>query len=106
MRQPLQFSQSCERAGTSWYLLCLLKPLFELGKDSSPALKFAMWDFAHTSTGTEVPKHPKSGCGASNSDDVEARVMFWVLIGFLILAVIVGLALGLAFGWIPLPWKR
>jgi hypothetical protein len=41
----------------------------------------------------------------SNSDDVEARVMFWVLIGFLILAVIVGLALGLAFGWIPLPWN-
>jgi hypothetical protein len=33
------------------------------------------------------------------------RAMFWVLIGSLILAVIAGLALGLAFGWIPLPWS-
>ena len=32
------------------------------------------------------------------------RAMFWVLIGSLTLAVIAGLALGLAFGWIPLPW--
>src|SRR5262249_44272440 len=36
MRQPLQFSQSCERAGTSWYLLCLLKPLFELERILAP----------------------------------------------------------------------
>jgi hypothetical protein len=33
------------------------------------------------------------------------RAMFWVLIGSLTLAVIAGLALGLAFGWIPLPWS-
>ena len=33
------------------------------------------------------------------------RAMFWVLIGFLSIAMIVGLALGLAFGWIPLPWN-
>jgi hypothetical protein len=33
------------------------------------------------------------------------RGMFWVLIGSLTLAVIAGLALGLAFGWIPLPWS-
>jgi hypothetical protein len=32
------------------------------------------------------------------------RAMFWVLIGSLTLAVIAGLALGVAFGWIPLPW--
>jgi hypothetical protein len=32
------------------------------------------------------------------------RAMFWVLIGSLTLAVIAGLALGLAFGWIPLSW--
>jgi hypothetical protein len=31
------------------------------------------------------------------------RAMLWVLIGSLSLAVIAGLALGLAFGWIPLP---
>jgi hypothetical protein len=31
------------------------------------------------------------------------RAMFWVLIGSLTLAVIAGLALGLAYGWIPLP---
>jgi hypothetical protein len=33
------------------------------------------------------------------------RAMLWVLIGSLTLAVIAGLALGLAFGWIPLPWS-
>jgi hypothetical protein len=33
------------------------------------------------------------------------RAMFWVLIGSLTLAVIAGLALGLAFGWVPLPWN-
>jgi hypothetical protein len=33
------------------------------------------------------------------------RAMFWVLIGSLTLAGIAGLALGLAFGWIPLPWS-
>jgi hypothetical protein len=33
------------------------------------------------------------------------RAMFWVLIGSLTLAVIAGLALGLAFGWIPLRWN-
>ena len=33
------------------------------------------------------------------------RAMFWVLIGSLTLAVVAGLALGLAFGWIPLPWS-
>ena len=33
------------------------------------------------------------------------RAMFWVLIGSLVLAVIAGLALGLAFGWIPRPWS-
>jgi hypothetical protein len=32
------------------------------------------------------------------------RAMFRVLIGSLTLAVIAGLALGLAYGWIPLPW--
>jgi hypothetical protein len=31
------------------------------------------------------------------------RAMFWVLIGSFTLAVIAGLVLGLAFGWIPLP---
>jgi hypothetical protein len=31
------------------------------------------------------------------------RAMLWVLIGSVSLAVIAGLALGLAFGWIPLP---
>jgi hypothetical protein len=31
------------------------------------------------------------------------RAMCWVLIGSLSLAVVAGLALGLAFGWIPLP---
>jgi hypothetical protein len=33
------------------------------------------------------------------------RAMFWVLIGSLTLAVIAGLALGLAFGWIPFRWS-
>jgi hypothetical protein len=33
------------------------------------------------------------------------RAMFWVLIGSLTLAVIAGLALGIAFGWIPRPWS-
>ena len=33
------------------------------------------------------------------------RAVFWVLIGSLTLAVIAGLALGLAFGWIPLAWN-
>jgi|SRR6516162_5249108 len=32
-----------------------------------------------------------------------ARAMLWVLIGSVSLAVIAGFALGLAFGWIPLP---
>lgn len=31
------------------------------------------------------------------------RALFWVLVGSLTLAVAAGLALGLAFGWIPLP---
>jgi hypothetical protein len=35
----------------------------------------------------------------------EPRAMLWVLIGSLSLAVIAGFALGLAFGWIPLPWS-
>jgi hypothetical protein len=34
------------------------------------------------------------------------RAMFWVLIGSLTLAVIAGLALGLTFGWIPVPWSH
>jgi len=34
----------------------------------------------------------------------EARAMFWVLIGFLILAVIMSLAILVASGWISLPW--
>jgi hypothetical protein len=33
------------------------------------------------------------------------RSMFRVLVGSITLAVIAGLALGLAFGWIPLPWS-
>ena len=33
------------------------------------------------------------------------RSTFWVLIVSLILAVIAGLILGLAFGWIPIPWS-
>jgi hypothetical protein len=33
------------------------------------------------------------------------RAMFWVLIGSLALALIAGLALGFAFGWIPRPWS-
>ena len=32
-----------------------------------------------------------------------ARAMLWVLIGSVSLAVIAGFALGLVFGWIPLP---
>jgi ABC-type nitrate/sulfonate/bicarbonate transport system permease component len=33
------------------------------------------------------------------------RTTFRVLIASLALAVIVGVVLGLAFGWIPLPWS-
>jgi len=33
------------------------------------------------------------------------RAMVWVLIASLTLAVIAGLVLGLAYGWIPLPWS-
>ena len=33
------------------------------------------------------------------------RAIFWVSIGSLSLAMIAGLALGFAFGWIPLPWN-
>jgi hypothetical protein len=49
----------------------------------------------------------------SNSDDLEKvlqqnlkrRAMFWVLTGFITLAVIAGLAVGRAYGWILLPWS-
>ena len=47
----------------------------------------------------EAPATPEARQGTG------PRAMFWVLIGSLTLAVIAGLALGLAFGWIPLPWN-
>jgi hypothetical protein len=33
------------------------------------------------------------------------REMFWVLVGPIALAVIGGLTLGVAYGWIPLAWS-
>jgi hypothetical protein len=58
----------------------------------------------------QMPKRPQSR-SAPQVTTTEARqgtgprAMFWVLIGSLTLAVIAGLALGLAFGWIPVPWS-
>jgi len=69
--------------------------------------------------GAEVAKASASDSNAKRIADVHAtphnrpptdahqatgaRAMLWVLIGSVSLAVIAGFALGLAFGWIPLP---
>src|SRR5262245_4444659 len=59
----------------------------------------------------QMPKPPQPRRSAPQVTTTEARqgtgprAMFWVLIGSLTLAVVVGLVLGLAFGWIPLPWE-
>ena len=53
----------------------------------------------------DVPVPPQNRPSKLTTAGTGPRAIFWVSIGSLSLAMIAGLALGFAFGWIPLPWN-
>jgi hypothetical protein len=75
------------------------------------------WDNLHVRTSAQPGRSPPRSCAERNRtmrakltttqarQATGQRSTFWVLIVSLILAVIAGLILGLAFGWIPIPWS-
>ena len=80
-----------------------LKLRRELGAEVAKAKSLRARHISDASRSRHDPS-PKLTTSAARQG-TRARAMFWALIGSLALALIAGLALGFAFGWIPRPWS-